>query len=193
LPNQGFKNIVLKGSADTDFYFHLLKFISQELTRLASGTTFLEISSRDFSSIVVPLPSLLEQRRIAEILDAADEAIRQTERLIAKLKAVKAGLLYDLLTRGLDEHGHLRDPQAHPEQFKDSVLGRIPREWAFVHLYEIAEKITSGSRGWAAYYSDQGPLFLRIGNLTREHINLRLDNTVHVQPPSGSEGARTAV
>ena len=58
-----------------------------------------------------------------------DEAIAKTEAVIAKLKQVRAGLLHDLLTRGLDEHGQLRDPIAHPEQFQDSPLGRIPREW----------------------------------------------------------------
>lgn len=84
---------------------------------------------------VYDLP-LSEQRRIAEILDAADEAIRQTERVIAKLRQVKAGLLHDLLTRGLDAQGRLRDPVAHPEQFKDSPLGRIPREWEVKHLTE---------------------------------------------------------
>ena len=55
---------------------------------------------------------LREQRRIAEILDTADEAIRSTERLIAKLEQGKQGLLHDLLTRGIDEIGHLRDPSA---------------------------------------------------------------------------------
>jgi len=84
------------------------------------------------------LPSLLEQRRIAEVLDAADETIRQTERVIAKLREVKRGLLHDLLTRGLDADGNLRDPVAHPEQFKNSPLGRIPREWWVNELGEFA-------------------------------------------------------
>ena len=70
-----------------------------------------------------------EQSRIAAVLDTVDEAIVKTEGVIAKLKQVRAGLLHDLLTRGLDEHGQLRDPVAHPEQFQDSPLGRIPREW----------------------------------------------------------------
>ena len=74
-------------------------------------------------------PSLPEQRRIAEILDTLDEAIRKTEQVIAKLQQMKQGLLHDLLTRGIDENGELRDPERHPEQFKDSALGRIPREW----------------------------------------------------------------
>ena len=51
---------------------------------------------------------------------------------MGKLKAMKAGLLDDLLTRGLDEHGHLRDPATHPEQFKDSPLGECRRSGACV-------------------------------------------------------------
>jgi type I restriction enzyme S subunit len=102
----------------------------------ARGSTILHASKAPYY-ISLRLPPLREQRRIAEILDAADDAIRQTERLIAKLKAVKAGLLHDLLTRGLDEHGHLRDPQAHPEQFKSSSLGRIPKEWEITTLGNV--------------------------------------------------------
>ena len=67
------------------------------------------------------------------MLDTVDEAIAKTEAVIAKLKQVRAGLLHDLLTRGLDEHGQLRDPIAHPEQFQDSPLGRIPRGVAMSH------------------------------------------------------------
>ena len=58
-----------------------------------------------------------------------DAQISQTETVIAKLKQVRAGMLHDLLSYGLDEHGQLRDPIAHPEQFQDSPLGLIPREW----------------------------------------------------------------
>ena len=67
-----------------------------------------------------PLP---EQHAIAAILDTIDAAIQQTDALIAKLRQMKAGLLHDLLTRGLDENGELRDPVAHPEQFKDVGAG----------------------------------------------------------------------
>jgi type I restriction enzyme S subunit len=162
------------------------------MARLASGSTFDEISRRDFAAIIVPRPPLPEQRRIAGVLDTADAAIQQTEALIAKLKQMKTGLVHDLLTRGLDEHGQLRDPVAHPEQFEGSPLGRIPGTWRVVQLGSLADRITSGSRGWASYYSDQGPLFLRIGNLTREHINLRLHDLIHVRPPFGGEGSRTA-
>ncbi|MEI6444995.1 MAG: hypothetical protein WCO29_18165 [Nostocales cyanobacterium ELA583] len=74
--------------------------------------------------------------RIAEILDTIDEAIAQTSSIIAKLKQIKAGLLHDLLTRGLDENGELRDA-GHPEQFKDSPLGRIPKDWEIGKLRDF--------------------------------------------------------
>ena len=70
-----------------------------------------------------------------------DRAIEQTEALIAKQQRIKTGLMQDLLTRGIDEHGNLRSEQTH--KFKDSPLGRIPVEWEIVHLGNVSE-ISSG-------------------------------------------------
>jgi type I restriction enzyme S subunit len=136
-------------------------------------------------------PSRNEQIKIAEILATVDQAIEQTEALIAKQQRIKTGLMQDLLTRGIDEHGQLRTEQTHA--FKDSPLGRIPAEWEVQTLESVSEFVTSGSRGWAQYYSTEGALFLRIGNLTRKHINMRFDDVIRVSPPASSEGERTAV
>lgn len=97
--------------------------------RYGQGSSVIHIGAGALAELEVYLPSLPEQRRIAEILDTLDEAIRKTEQVIAKLQQMKQGLLHDLLTRGIDENGELRDPERHPEQFRDSELGRIPREW----------------------------------------------------------------
>ncbi len=132
--NQGFKSVVFGPGTEPGFYFHLFKRLTPELTRRASGTTFLEISGREFGAVRVPVPPLCEQRRMAEILDTLDEAIQRTEQIIAKLKQIKQCLLHDLLARGIDENGELRDPEQHPEQFKDSPLGRIPRAWKIIQL-----------------------------------------------------------
>ncbi len=134
-----------------------------------------------------------EGEQVANILRQLDTAIRETEAVVAKLRQVKAGLLHDLLTRGLDEHGQLRNPARHAEQFQESSLGTIPKAWTVVTLSQHMTFLTSGSRGWANYYAKEGALFVRIGNLTREHINLRFDDCVFVHPPAGSEGSRTRV
>jgi type I restriction enzyme S subunit len=76
-----------------------------------------------------------QQAIIAQILDILDSAIHETEAIIAKLKAVKQGLLHDLLTRGIDANGELRPPQAEvPHLYKPSPLGWIPKEWDVASL-----------------------------------------------------------
>ncbi len=60
---------------------------------------------------------------------------------------MKAGLLYDLLTKGIDENGEVRDPVAHPEQFKEVVLQErihIPKEWEIRTLDYFLTGIDAG-------------------------------------------------
>jgi type I restriction enzyme, S subunit len=74
----------------------------------------------------------------ADVLDTLDTAIHETEAIIAKLKAIKQGLLDDLLTRGIDANGELRLPQAEaPHLYKPSPLGWIPKEWHSEGLQEL--------------------------------------------------------
>jgi len=75
----------------------------------------------------IPEIKLDEQIKIAAILSKVDVAISQTEQLIAKYTRIKTGLMQDLLTKGIDEHGNIRSEETH--EFKDSPLGRIPKEW----------------------------------------------------------------
>lgn len=125
---------------DSGFLGHALQ--SQDLNRqygaLASGSALRRLVLRDISRLVVPVPKLEEQTRLATVLDAVDEAIANTEMLVGKLEQVRAGLLDDLLTHGLNTDGRLRDPIAHPEQFKDSAFGIIPKDWNWVLLGQMA-------------------------------------------------------
>jgi type I restriction enzyme, S subunit len=68
----------------------------------------------------------------------------------------------------------------------------IPKDWRICRIDELSHYITSGSRGWAQYYSDSGDLFVRITNLTREKLSLDLSNSKYVNIPEDSnEGKRT--
>jgi type I restriction enzyme S subunit len=107
---------------------HLLRHL--DLAKLATTTAQPLVTQGNLCALPAQVPEdVNEQSLIAVVLDAVDEAIAKTEAVIAKLKQVRAGLLYDLLTRGLDEHGHVRDRINQPELFIDSPLGRIPKGW----------------------------------------------------------------
>jgi type I restriction enzyme, S subunit len=69
----------------------------------------------------------------------------------------------------------------------------MPAHWDFFPIKRELQFLTSGSRGWADHYADEGPLFIRIGNLTRDDVGLDLSDIQRVQIPQGSEGERTRV
>jgi type I restriction enzyme, S subunit len=74
-----------------------------------------------------------------------------------------------------------------------STLPSLPTGWCWATTDQIFSFVTSGSRGWAKYYSDSGATFIRIGNLDHDSISLDLSDIQHVSPPRGSEGTRTRV
>ncbi|UQW66711.1 restriction endonuclease subunit S [Pseudomonas avellanae] len=76
--------------------------------------------------------------------------------------------------------------------YKQTEVGRGPESWSVKELGDFAPFITSGSRGWANYYSEFGEVFLRITNLSRNWLYPQLDDLRFVSLPKGdSEGART--
>ena len=131
--NQGCKSIALHNSYHSEFVYYAVTAAVPRLKRLGEGTTFAEISKSSLAKAEVVLPiDKAEQAKIAEVLSTVDRAIHQTEALIAKQQRIKTGLMQDLLTRGIDEHGNIRSEQTH--EFKDSPLGRIPMEWEVITL-----------------------------------------------------------
>jgi type I restriction enzyme S subunit len=88
--------------------FHFLQTIDFRLMNEATGVP--SLSRELLYKIQVPTPSPDEQAQIATILSTLDQAIEQTEAIIAKQQRIKAGLMQDLLTKGIDEHGVIRSP-----------------------------------------------------------------------------------
>jgi type I restriction enzyme S subunit len=160
---------------DARFIYHCLQ--SEPLRRKAeammTGSAGQQrVAAEFFERYRVPLFPLPEQRRIAEVLDTVDAVIQQTEALISKLKQMKAGLLHDLLARGLDEHGQFRDPVAHPDQFKESTLGRVPKSWEISSVsceFDIAAGFTLGEHRRPRRNKRR---YLRVANVQREQLIL---------------------
>ena len=95
--NQGFKNIKPE-KCNTEWLYYSMILNQPKLQRLGCGSTFLEVSKRDFERLKLAVPPLEEQRKIAEILGVWDEAIEKQIRLIEKLELRKRALMQRLLT-----------------------------------------------------------------------------------------------
>jgi len=152
------------------------------------------IKRSDLLPFEISLPPRAEQRLIAQVLDTVDEIIRKTEQLVAKLKLVKVGLLLDLLTRGIDWNGELRDPKRHPEHFKETQIGQIPREWTLTPLAKECEHITKGSTPTTFGYSwakSGGFLFLR-SECVREGC-FSLEGAEHISTAAHRSMARSVI
>lgn len=96
--NQGFKNLVLSDAFVPDFIFYLLQFFKKDLIRYACGSTFLELSKKDFDKRSFLVPEISEQRRIAAFLNDAEDQIAEHAQSITKLRTEKKALMQQLLT-----------------------------------------------------------------------------------------------
>jgi type I restriction enzyme S subunit len=121
--------ITTKDEIDTEYlYFNLLNILYYINANYFQGSGLKHLQKKDLKKHQIFFPeNPTEQTTIARILSKVDEAIPQTEQLIAKYTRIKTGLMQDLLTKGIDEHGNIRSEATH--EFKDSPLGRIPKEW----------------------------------------------------------------
>jgi type I restriction enzyme S subunit len=144
-----------------DAVFYALEH--KDIQSFIVGGTRSKLNQSALRSIAVDLPaSKPEQTKIAEILSTVDRAIEQTEALIAKQQRIKTGLMQDLLTRGIDEHGNIRSEQTH--KFKDSPLGRIPVEWEAKQLSTVVE-LKVGYAFKSSWFCEDGIRLLRGENV----------------------------
>lgn len=118
LPNFLYKKFV--------YYYLCSAEYREQVRKISRGTTVQMLDRKAFEKMTVPLPSIQEQKKIAEILESVDDAIAKTETVIAQTERVKQGLLQQLLTRGI---GHTK--------FKQSPLGEIPESWEVKNLREV--------------------------------------------------------
>lgn len=125
------------------FLFYLLKFLKTNIEALGEGSTFQAISKSRIFNLKILLPPLLEQKKIAEILETVDNSIEKTDAIIEKYKRIKQGLMQDLLTKGIDENWQIRNEKTH--RFNDSPLGRIPEEWKVVDVFSLTNVIIGGT------------------------------------------------
>ena len=164
--NQGLKSFVpQKDLLDASYLYYWLRGNRSYLESLGTGATFKEVSKAVVSKIELPLPPLEAQRRIARILDQADEMARKWRQAITLLDDLAESTFLDMFNSHYSE--------------------------ATISLGDHLTFITSGGRGWATYYSDMGSRFIRSLDVRMNEISHK--DAVYVTPPNNAEAKRTKV
>ncbi len=98
--NQGCRSFVPGRDADSLFMYYLLGSMTDQMERLANGSTFKEISGSTLAAIEVSVPEIEEQRAIAATLGALDDKIESNRRTINKILALGHALYEEALASG---------------------------------------------------------------------------------------------
>ncbi|MGC9073808.1 MAG: restriction endonuclease subunit S [Caldisericum sp.] len=112
---------------------------------------------------LIPFPPLEEQKKIAYVLSKIQKAIELQDRLIKLLQELKKTMMHKLFTEGI---GHT--------EFKDTEIGRIPKDWEIRRIKDISLKIKAGgtpSRKEIKYWGGNIP-FVLINDIVNSSIYL---------------------
>jgi type I restriction enzyme S subunit len=116
----------------------------------------------DWLKYGTPIPPPGEQCEIVDILSSVDNAIEKTQAVIDQLQVVKAGLMQELLTRGLSGR-HTR--------FHMTELGELPEEWEVFTIGDLLESSTYGVN-CPLTTDTAGTPVLRMGNIQNDRLDL---------------------
>ena len=135
-----FKVVFDKAEVNKSFFVHQVQNILEKAASQAHGATMKHLTKPVFDALPFNLPSLAEQQHIASVLDKLSDLISLRKQQLAKLDdLVKARFV---------------------EMFGDPM--RNPLEWPIHQLQEYILFLTSGSRGWAQYFTNDGEYFITI-------------------------------
>ena len=152
------------------YYFLLLEQTQQIIKNKISGSAQPGLNSGFIKNFPFKFPeNKKEQSTIVIILTTIDQAIEKTEQVIAKYERIKIGLMQDLLTRGIDEERNIRSEETH--EFKDSPLGRIPKEWQVVDFGQYVE-LVHGYQFRNYDFTDAGIPIVKISQVTENGLDI---------------------
>ena len=166
--NQGCLCCIHKEGGCTNFFYYTMSVFTEQFEIISAGTTFKEISLNSFSNFKVPIPSLEEQQKIADFLDAKcgeiDGILGDIEAQTETLEAYKRSVITEAVTKGLHPDAEMKDSGI-------AWIGEIPTDWGIIKVKYTSSIIRGGSPRPINEYlseSDDGYNWIRIGD-TKKH------------------------
>lgn len=181
--NQDLKGLIVDPRVSPDYLAWFLRARRSVLEAKASGSTVKGITNSVLASLSIPVPSIVEQRRIVDLLERAAEIRRRTEAADAKARTIIRALF-------LDTFG---DPATNPKGWQRIALGEAILEGPQNGLYRPASDYGGGVRILRIDSFDGGSIVpqdelkrLRIDAGTAEKFGLRQNDIVinRVNSPS---------
>ncbi len=152
--NQGFKSIIPNKSIFNEYLYYFLKASKHEAEKVASGTTFKEISLKAFAQLEIPIPPLPEQQaivsKIEELFSDLDNGIGQLQKAQQQLKTYRQSLLKWAF------EGRLTN--------KEVKEGELPDGWKIVDLKDVG-RIVSGFAFKSTDFVPTGIPVVKISNI----------------------------
>jgi len=142
------------------FYFYWFLKNQKAIESLGVGSTFKAITGEQLKKIMVPIVELPEQTAIANILSTVDEAIQKADEAITKTERIKQAMMQKLLSEGIGN-----------KEFKQTKIGRIPKEWELLTLESITLNITDGKHGDCQNEESSGYYFISAKDIYNSKIN----------------------
>ncbi len=124
----------------------------------AHGSTNPFLNWKDIASYDLLLPPLNEQKKIAEVLWAVEEAIKNNEGVIKKFELFRLKTMKEVLTKGIGKQNYI-----------ESELGLIPKGWNIKKISDICNIRRGASPrpiNDKRFFSNSGPGWIRIADVT---------------------------
>ena len=167
---RGLAAITIENDAERNYVFHFLKAQNKELNNKGTGSTFKAISKSVLEEVQVPVISKEQQEISMKLMDIIEQIIHQRKQELQRLDEL-------IQARFVEMFG---DPKNNPNHYP------------VCRLSEYIDFLTSGSRGWAQYCTNDGKeWFITIRNV--KDCRISVGNMQPIDAPSNAEAKRTKV
>lgn len=176
-------NTVMKprDEMNPDYYnwlFHTIQF-ADEFYKWGHGIVddLWTTNWQDMKHIDIPVPTLDEQKVIADYLNKAipeiDALHTDIEKQIETLEEYKKSIITEAVTKGLDPNVEMKDSGI-------ELIGQIPNEWKISRLGWISKKIGDGIHGTVTFEDGETNFyFINGNNIKKRNIAIK-DNTQRI-------------
>lgn len=159
-----FKAIPNVQKTHKSYFFHLMKIAMLNMSSDKHGSAMQHVTNQIFGNFQVPLPSLSEQKLIADFLDEKcaeiDKLSEDIQKQIDILNDYKKSVITRAVTKGLDPNAEMKDSGI-------EYIGEVPTKWNIHPIYYYFDERRRKNSG----NKEQNLLSLSYGHIIRKDIN----------------------